>query len=395
MTQFAEQLNDSRARSSAVVVRALVTGIQEGVYVPGQPLPSARELSRKLSVDRGTVARAMKSLESEGLIRRTSRMTHIVSATAPMAASAAASRNGLLADAIAVLTIRETSLLGHRRPGWVEYITLGAMQAIQGSGHSAIAVHPSKLDEAGLADLAAGAPLGVVLTDLLTESGEDAILRGLRKASVPLVVCGDAAAWRDYDRVSSDQEAGCHDLTAWLVSRGHRRILPLWHGLSRHYWLPQRLRGYRRAMREAGLVPLEPVEGPRSPQRCDAAAAFQAGARFLAGYLIEHLRGETPVDAILTASDGEVAFVSAACRLFGKTPGSDVAVAGYDHYWADCPERRFEPSPPAASVDKRNSTIGAELVALLIDRTEGRLDDGPQLRTVAPKLITDAGAEDR
>jgi hypothetical protein len=44
-------------------------------------------------------------------------------------------------------------------------------------------------------------------------------------------------------------------------------------------------------------------------------------------------------------------------------------------------------------VDKRNSTIGAELVALLIDRTEGRLDEGPKLRTVAPRLITDAGAE--
>ena len=76
-----------------------------------------------------------------------------------------------------------------------------------------------------------------------------------------------------------------------------------------------------------------------------------------------------------------------------KTPNHDVLLAGYDHYWADVPERQYEATPPVATIDKLNARMGEQLVALLRQRVAGELPDAPQCRLVPPQLIVlDAAA---
>jgi DNA-binding LacI/PurR family transcriptional regulator len=90
----------------------------------------------------------------------------------------------------------------------------------------------------------------------------------------------------------------------------------------------------------------------------------------------------------MAASDGHVPVFSSACRLFGKAPGDDVLITGYDDYWANLPELEYETSPPAASVDKHNFEIGERMVRLLLDRAEGKLDASAQRIVVTPTVAT-------
>jgi DNA-binding LacI/PurR family transcriptional regulator len=103
----------------------------------------------------------------------------------------------------------------------------------------------------------------------------------------------------------------------------------------------------------------------------DSRAQWDAQVRMFAGYLLEHLQTPQPVDAIIAASDAEVPIVAAACRLLGRIPNQDVAMAGYDNSWADYETTQWEPAPPLVTVDKNNRVVGAELIKLLQERVAG------------------------
>jgi DNA-binding LacI/PurR family transcriptional regulator len=82
-----------------------------------------------------------------------------------------------------------------------------------------------------------------------------------------------------------------------------------------------------------------------------------------------------------------MASAASAIRNFGKEPNRDVWLGGYDNYWSDCWEHEYDPTAPAATVDRQNPALGQELVTLLLDRLQGRTPLGPQRRAVKPKLV--------
>ena len=109
--------------------------------------------------------------------------------------------------------------------------------------------------------------------------------------------------------------------------------------------------------------------------------------RQLAACFIEHFSAKRPVDALLMATDIDALAATAACRLFGKEPNQDVAIAGYDNCWRDCALREFAPALPLVTVDKRDEEMGRELVQMLLDRVEKRLPSGPQCRILPPRVV--------
>jgi DNA-binding LacI/PurR family transcriptional regulator len=240
-------------------------------------------------------------------------------------------------------------------------------------------------------------PAGVIACHYdLGDADRLGLLAAARAQGLPVVVYGDAADLPDYDTVSADHERATYELTRLLIARGRRRLLRVWDrnwgGLDRlGPWFAPRNAGYERACREAGIEPLPAVE-LYNPLRYDwTEPSFRAMTRLVAGYLVEHVTGPAPVDGILAASDGCVPFVAAACRILGKEPQRDVAIVGYDNYWADIVERRWEPTAPLATVDKQNERLGAALAELLVERREGRLPDAPQHRLVEAKLVESCG----
>jgi DNA-binding LacI/PurR family transcriptional regulator len=373
----------------AQVVSHLRDWISNGTLSHGQQLPSERTLAQQLGVSRETVRSALEILGDEGLIRSNGgRLRHV---HAPQENGVGQGAQRLLQNSIAVLTRHEMPFESHRQHGWYEYLGQGAEVAIRGAGLNALTLHPDSVTELEIEHLAQAAPRGVLVVDTIGDL-EDAVAvaRTLQERGLRVAVLGDGSQLAQFDRVASDHESGAYALTRWMIEQGRKRILNLWGASARGSWLDERERGYRRAMNEAGLEPLgiarmEPIS------RQEDAESFALGARRTAGTLVEHLVGESGVDALLLLTDRDAFYAAAACRLFGREPGRDVLIGGYDNYWRDCAERQFESSVPAATIDKWNDRIGAEAVRLLLERVAGTLPDEPQLRRIEPQLI-DVGA---
>jgi DNA-binding LacI/PurR family transcriptional regulator len=211
---------------------------------------------------------------------------------------------------------------------------------------------------------------------------------------IPVVAASDDPLWSRCDRVISDHEAGAFALTSWLLEQGKRRILRIWpEQKSVPYWLQARNKGFERALATAGLQPMPAMFAP--PSRAvlglvedEDRAVFSSDVRLLGGYLIEYLSGSNPkIDAIMAASDSASYLASAACRLFGLEPNKDVWVVGYDNFWEEERVRRFEPSAPIATVEKKNHLIGQSMVDLLRERIAGQLPVEPQRRVMQPELV--------
>jgi DNA-binding LacI/PurR family transcriptional regulator len=306
-------------------------------------------------------------------------------------------RSGLIREAIAILTPYTGALpASHRQTGWLDYLTQGALNEIRNCGLNALALHPDSLTGQTLQDFVADNPRVIVVSN---PTGPGEIPQGIKliesahRADTRMVIYGsgpDLAMLAMYDRVISDHQLGAYQLTRLLIERGHKRIVKMWPQDPWGYWFQQRYLGYERAMNEAGLKALPPLQCLNTPGEVnenESEAEFRRAARLLAGNLIELMTGSQAPDAIMVHSDVEYHIVAAACRIFGREPGRDIEIVGYDNMWADLKQCEWEPSAPLATVDKRNYEIGQELVRLLMARDAGALPVEPQCSLVAPEMI--------
>jgi DNA-binding LacI/PurR family transcriptional regulator/DNA-binding transcriptional regulator YhcF (GntR family) len=383
-----------KAAPSKQVMTALRTWIESGRFRDGDPLPSEREVAKHLEVARTTVRSAFGELERQGLVEQSGdRRRRIVRTTA--APSTLLSRTVAIPTEVAV-----GNRVGTEFPhGWDLYTYAEAVKVFQSRGLNILTLMPASLAQEQLAQLVAGRPLGLILThEVRDPSVRQRIIEACNAQRVPLVADGDGPELAEQDRVTSDHETGCYELTRWLLASGRRRILrfrPL--ANPPLYWQTQRDAGYERAMHEAGIQPLPLAHFPELPSihghddrglTDDAQTRFATTIRIIAGHLIEHYANPaTAPDAIVAVTDADARLIGAALRLLGRTPQRDVLVTGYDNTWADDPEKIFEPTPPAATVDKNNHLVGEALANLLIDRVGGTLQPEPQRRLVTPRLI--------
>lgn len=373
------------------VVRSIRRWIDQGAIGSGERLPAERELATRLEVSRPTVRAALQQLGEQGLIRTTPTGARVVTSKRE--------ENGTLRRTLAVLSnLPDEPARDQRQQGWSSHLLVGAAAAVGRSGMHLMSLHRELLGGEALHQLIADRPFGVIIIreTMTFEAGRTAA-EALREAGIPVVLHGYPAELPEYDVATSDHAAGGYALTKWMIQQGRRRILPFWDthpDLTGREWVKQREEGYRRAMAEAGLEALPVV---RFPAACaagstpaDAAGAedrFSIRARMTAGFLAEHVRGNTPVDAILAIADSESYAVTRACRLLGREPGRDVLIGGYDNKWQDAGDRAFEPYPPAVTVDKFNARVGEEMVDLVLARARGELSSEPQCRLIDPGLV--------
>jgi len=361
------------------VMRKIIQSIEKGMYVAGQPLPSTRKLSQELNTNRGTISRAFALLEEEGYLKVGENGMRIVTPRAQPVSE-------LFAQSIAVL-IRplESRDEGHHEPGWVEFIDRAVLDGIKQAGLHAVSLNHRLINEATIANLMQSRPRGIIIGEEATYSPNTIrLLNALREAGLPVVAYGDTPELAGFDRITSDHEAGAYQLTKWLISKGCKRIVPLFNETNlENYWAQGRLSGYRRAINEAKLDIIEPAFVP-VPEQVDGHESFNV--RLIAGHLIEHL-GPNRADAFLCVSDCYVFPAAAAARNAGWQPNKDILFVGYDNYWHEAPGRQLDPIEPAATVDKLNHVIGREMVKLLLERIDGGLPAEPQRRVVMPKMI--------
>jgi len=382
--------NSPRTRA----VRSLKQWVMDGRLQAGERLPAETRLAAKLNVSRSTIRLALSDLEKEGIVSSDKRRRMVLDRIRP--------DKTFLSDAVALITDAPDQFERGKMHGtWhSNFIHTGAVDAIRNAGYDVLNLHPSRIAGDLIQRLILQQPRGVIIMRevLQTQSGQH-LPQALQEGNVPFVIYGGLARAQDsqivnsYDTVASDHEYGSAALTKWLVGRGRRRILRVWdmHGIhnasEKPEWVAQRDAGYEKAMRESGLEILPAMEIYNPIRGGNTQEEFQLHARLVAGYLIEYLMRSEPIDAIMAVSDSILPTVTAALKIHHRVPNKDVLVVGYDNMWEDLPNRKWESTPPAATVDKKNLEIGHELMRLLQERIDGTLPPEGQHRVIKPELI--------
>ena len=157
---------------------------------------------------------------------------------------------------------------------------------------------------------------GVILTPPLSDS--PAVLEALRDADTRFVRIAPARHIPEAPEVSIDDRQAAHDMTAYLIGLGHRRIGFI-KGHPDHGASHARFEGYCSALREAGLS--------YDDQLCmQGYFSYQSGQEG-AERLLSNPKRPT---AIFASNDDMAAAVLAASQRFDLRVPTDLSVAGFD-----------------------------------------------------------------
>ena len=165
---------------------------------------------------------------------------------------------------------------------------------------------------------------------------------------VVLLNCPPSAA--DCDSVSVANYEGAFAMVRHLAGLGHRRIAII-RGAEGNFDAGERLRGYRAALREAGLPAAQELEAPGD---FSEAAGHTAIAALLA------VAG--PPTAVFAANDAMAIGALSALRHAGHRVPEDIALGGFD----DIPMARYM-TPALTSVHVDISALGARAATRLFE----------------------------
>lgn len=396
--EHADDGDEEAGKPRGYVTAVLREWIEKGQIGRDEPLPSERELARRLGVGRNAVRRALRTLTADGVIARSGARERVIT-------PGALPRSSWMKRSIAFVDPLSGQFEDDVRRWWLEYVSLGMVDAIREAGLHSIALNTESFAGEDVERLCADPPLGVLIPgDWHRQkhtiggggyAGNEELLPTLvrlRRAGVPVVVYGGDDSLVEFDRVRSDHDAGGYELVKKLVSMGRRRLVCAWTPPLETYWLKGRERGGIRAAIELGVNLPRVVEVPSAPvlegvPTVERRSVFERAARAMAAALERELTGPEAADAIMATSDRAVSVVAAACRLLHRVPGRDVLVCGYDNYFQWLVELDYEPSLPALTVDKRNDAMGRAMVALLMDRLAGKFPGGGATRSVVPEVV--------
>lgn len=216
--------------------------------VPGIRLPPERELLKHFDVSRPTLRKAISGLVSDGLLKRyPGRGTFVLGPNAQEVF--VPSRNVALGIICKSLVTSEGST-------WV----YGALEKAYNSGLvGCVTVNHSDIfrELAILRQLLEHPVSGVIVHPSMVAYSSVNLHKELARArhgyNVPIVVLGHCDLYPDASNVWFDEEKASYAATQHLVETGHKRIAYVgWPGF------PERRKGYRNAMKEAGLaIPAE------------------------------------------------------------------------------------------------------------------------------------------
>ncbi len=384
------ETGESLSAPTYTATREIRQMIQSGRLEENERLPSVRELVRQLNVTRYAVCQAISHLEMDGylykqhhryFVRKTPKQHQALS----------------IADSIVILAdpgqINGSNLL---IPGFDRIIEVGAMIAARQAHMNVLTVDPDPLNdnfEEELINVLAERPRGVIaFHGTLIHEPNHQILDVFKSKGVAIAIYGNGPDYTNYDTVESDHEFGAYELTKLLISKGRRRILPFMPLQvdmdTRPLWLKARLKGHRKALDEAGIEPMPELNCPATPHEMETKEEYYTAVRIVAGHLLEYLKGDNPVDAIMAISDKFIFPLTAACRdLFDLDVTRDILITGYDNYWSDSHLKRWDPARPFATVDKHNFELGGELIKLISGRINSEITGKPVHRLVKPELI--------
>lgn len=189
-------------------------------------------------------------------------------------------------------------------------------------------------------------------------------------ATLPVVLLCSPSRGHEVDSLIIQNCRGAREMVGHLISLGHRRIAIL-KGAPGNYDASERLRGYRTALREAGIA------AERSLER-------DGGFTEAGGYAatLELLGADPRATAIFAANDSMALGALSALRESGVRVPDDIAVAGFD----DIPLARYM-DPPLSSVRVPIADLGARAVGMLVDGIAHKNEHTRRRERVSTELV--------
>lgn len=363
-------------------VRALQTMRQwlaDGVIHGGQALPTEHALAARLGISRGTVRKVLAALTAEGLIAVRTRGRRV---GAPASAAAASDQAVVL-----IGSGSEDRGLSETQEGSVEDACLRELHLL---GRPVLLIDYQHAVPGRILATLGRRPYGIICTQFAATRGAwSEQFASWRAAGIPLVVHGHPEGFPGHDCVHTDHEAGAYELTRSLIAAGRRRIQQVWHASERPHWLQQREAGHARAMAEAGLAVLQPVNPPEEPlhSRTPDAGELDRRGRAYLGFLYGPLHGAAPPDALIALNDINAASIVAACRMMNRAVHDEVAVAGFDGNWDTGWEWPMLGLAPFLTVHKHNHAVGRALAEVLQERIAARPGQPAIVRAMPVEVV--------
>jgi LacI family transcriptional regulator len=248
-----------------------------------------------------------------------------------------------------------------------------AKAAVQVANRAGYAVVLSTVDEdprierRAIDDLIGRRVAGLII---VPDQGDHSFLNDANRHSrVPVVFVDRPATGTEADVVLLDNEGGGRLATAHLIEQGHRRIAIL--VAPSYYTTGRRLRGYRRALREAGISAEDRlVVNLRQGTADEAAAATR-----------DLLSSANPPTAVFSTTN----FLTEGVLRAAWSQHHRIALVGFDDF------RLSDMLPtPVTVVASDTEELGRHAARHLLDRVNG--DTSPFRRTVLPVQLIRRGS---
>ncbi len=223
-------------------------------------------------------------------------------------------------------------------------------------------------EEAYLAILDRQLVAGVILAPA---PGEAPHLQRFAESNWPLVLINRRLASLPFPSITCDDETAAYECVQYLIREGKRRVAAIT-GLPHVSTTEERLRGYRRALQEAGLPLDASLEMPGQ-------ATLEGGYR--AAYALIQ-RVDRP-DALFVFNNVMTQGAIMALQDLGVSWPDPVDVAGFGAFAAACLYR-----PPLTVVAQPAHEMGRRAIQMLIDRVEGKAETAAASVVLPNEIVT-------
>ena len=313
---------------------------------PGTRLPSRPTLCKELDTNRTTLDRAIKELESEGVLR---------------------SRNGSGTYVIGLVQgkVQTTENWGVIVPNVMDHVYPSLARGIENIAcrYSTNVILCNSDDDAEkqyryIQRLLLSGVSGFIIVPVITSSAEirSKLYGALLASNIPFVFCHRGVEGIRVPIVKSNDFYGGYLATKHLISRGYRNIAYI--AKQEYSTSIERYQGYVSALQEYGL----PVERRRIflPQ----GGLPNGSAHFIA----QLLQTDSALDGVFCFNDYVALEVCKAIKAAGKRISGDIGVIGYDNLPVDS-----SVSPKITSLAFKSLEIGEKAAEILYEMINHRM----------------------
>jgi len=281
--------------------------IEQGVFKPGDRIPTEAEFSRITGLARATIRQAIQNLVNMGFVIRKRRLGTFVIERNPNTKS----------QTIVGL------LLPDIRRGYAPILARGVQDEAAKNKHSIILCdtddlfvradfHADRMVENSVSGI-------IFVPTAVSNTQNKIILDKFKKNKIPVVLVDRTIPYMDMDYVTTDNVKGAYQLTEYLIKRGHKRIaITLSTLISTE---SDRLNGYKQALLDNNIPIDEQLimtqNGPFSEGRYIKIAE-------------KIYKSNLGITAVFTGHDRIALVFFAQAQKYGISIPDDISIVGYD-----------------------------------------------------------------